>query len=300
MRPHLSRGLRLSVLLAVPAGSLLAQQKVEVRRAVTPDVYVRVNGAFAELRVTGWEKDSMVLVGSLPKDARMDPMMGSPSGGPPAKGLKFYIEGSAQPGAAGGLLELFVPARATVWAKAGSARMDVRGVSGGLDLNVVGGAVVVAGNPRELNVESMDGSVAVSGAPTWLRVKTATGDVTLLGSSTDVGITSVAGAITLRDGAVERARIESVTGDVHFGAAVARAGSLTIDSHSGTITLQLGADASLDVDATTVTGTILNGVTARRPAPGREGRGAELTLALGTGDARATLRSFKGTIRLTR
>ena len=294
--------LRLALLLAAatvvvaPVGAG-AQQKIDIRRAVTRDVYVRLNGAFSSLRVTGWQKDSLVLTGSLPKESRLEPAMAGP-GGPPAPGVKFYIEGAATANSSGSL-ELFVPVGATVWAKSGSATIDVTGITGGLDLNIVGGAITVSGNPRELNIESMDGTVTVTGAPTWMRAKTATGDVTMRGSCTDLGITTVSGIVTIREGSFERTRVESVTGNITFGAGVARAGSLLLDSHSGTIELQIGK-ASLDIDATTITGSITNNVTTRRPTPGREGRGEELTLSLGTGDARATLRSFKGNIRLTR
>jgi DUF4097 and DUF4098 domain-containing protein YvlB len=283
-----------SVALAIP---LAGQQKIDVRRAVTKDVYVRLNGAFSSLRVTGWEKDSLVMTGSLPKGARFEPAMGG-AGGAPVTGVKFYIEGPATTNASASV-ELFVPVGATVWAKSGSATIDVTGITGGLDLNIVGGSVTVNGNPRELNIESMDGKVNVAGAPTWMRAKTATGDVTIRGSCTDLGITTVSGTVTIRDGSFERSRVESVTGNITFGAGVPRAGSLLIDSHSGTIELQIGK-ASLDIDATTITGSITNSVTTRRPTPGREGRGEELTLSLGTGDARATLRSFKGNIRLIR
>lgn len=282
------------VLLSAPVA---AQQKVDVRRAVTRDVYVRLNGAFSSLKVTGWEKDSVVMTGSLPKGSRLEPAMAG-SSGPPVSGLKFYVEGSSG-SAASGSLELFVPAGATVWAKSGSAAIDVTGITGGLDLNIVGGAITVSGNPRELNIESMDGSVTVMGAPTWMRAKTASGDVTIRGSCTDLGITTVSGTVQIREGSFERARIESVTGSVTFGAGLARAGSLLIDSHSGAIELLIGK-ASVDIEATTITGSITNGLTTRRPTPGREGRGEELTLSLGIGEARATLRSFKGNIRLSR
>lgn len=291
---------RLAVFLAAAstlAAPLAAQQKVDIRRAVTRDVYVRLNGAFSSLRVTGWQKDSLVMTGTLPRDARLEPAMGS-AGGAPAAGVKFYVEGPATANASAAL-ELFVPVGATVWAKSGSATIDVTGINGGLDLNIVGGAVTVSGTPRELNIESMDGTVTVSGAPVWMRAKTASGDITMRGSSTDLAITTVSGTVTVRDGSFERTRVESVTGNVTFGAGVARAGTLLIDTHSGNIELQLGK-ASLDIEATTITGSITNSVTARRPTPGREGRGEELTLSLGAGDARATLRSFKGNIRITR
>lgn len=286
-----------AILSALVAGVSSAQQKVDVRRAVTREVYVRLNGAFSSLKVTGWEKDSLVMTGSLPKGSRFEPAMGGASGAP-LQGVKFYIEASPSATSAGSL-ELFVPAGATVWAKSGSAAIDVTGITGGLDLNIVGGSVTVNGNPRELNIESMDGAVMVTGAPGWMRAKTATGNVTVRGSCTDLGITTVSGTVTIRDGLFERARIESINGDVTFGAGLARAGNLLIDSHSGAIELMVGK-ASVDIEATTITGSIINTVSARRPAPGREGRGEELTLSLGVGEARATLRSFKGNIRLTR
>ena len=284
----------LALLVAAPVA---AQQKVDLRRAVTSNVYVRVNGAYASLRVVGWEKDSLVMTGSLPKGARFEPGIGSGSDGP-IKGAKFYIEPPPQGGGATGTLELFVPVGATVWAKAGNARIDVSGINGSLDLNLVGGAITVSGTPRELNVESMDGSVDITGTPAWMRVKTATGDINVRGASPDAGFTTVGGNVVLRDGSYERIRVEAVTGNVTFAAVLGRAGSLTIDSHSGTIDMQLAPKSSIDIDATTIAGTILNNVSARRPTPGRDGRGEELALALGVGDARATLRSFKGNIRL--
>jgi hypothetical protein len=295
----MSTFLRFSLILATSAtlaDAAFAQQKVDVRRAVTRDVYVRLNGAFSSLKVTGWDRDSLVMTGSLPKGSRFEPAMNQ--GSAPVPGVKFYIE-AAPFATTAGSLELFVPVGATVWAKSGSANIDVTGITGGLDLNIVGGSISVNGNPRELNIESMDGTVSVTGAPTWMRAKTATGDITVRGSCTDLGITTVSGTVSIREGSFERARIESVTGNVTFGAGVARAGTLLIDSHSGSIELLIGK-ASLDIEATTITGSITNNVSTRRPTPGREGRGEELTLSLGIGEARATLRSFKGNIRLTR
>ena len=86
---HLALLLAAASSIAAPLG---AQQKVDVRRAVTRDVYVRLNGAFSSLKVTGWQKDSLVMTGSLPRDSRLEPAMGGPAGGTPVAGMKFYIE----------------------------------------------------------------------------------------------------------------------------------------------------------------------------------------------------------------
>src|SRR6185295_7451086 len=90
----------------------------------------------------------------------------------PATGMKFFIEGSTDANVAANKLELRVPRNARVWIKTGSADIDVSGIGGGLDLNIIGGTVRVNGKPRELLVESMDGAVTFSGFADYARIKT--------------------------------------------------------------------------------------------------------------------------------
>lgn len=292
------RLLMLSLLFA-PLAPLLAQEQIQLRRPATPNVSIRVSGAYASLKITGWAHDSVVIMGSIPADARFDPSIDA-VGTAPVRGAKFYVEPPKHGGSATATLELFVPAGAMVWSKSANSAITVAGVSGGLDLNIVGGSVTVNSSPREANIESMDGTVVVIGAPSWLRVKTATGNVTVQGSSTDAAVTTVSGVVKVGAGQYERLRIESITGDVTFNGALARGGQAVMDAHSGRIDLFVGASASLDIEASTIAGRVINSVTPRRATPGREGRGEELTLNLGTGDARATLRTFKGDIRIAR
>src|SRR6185437_10954896 len=120
----------------IAAASLTeAQQAVESRRAVTATASVRISGTFAELRIRGWNKDSVVITGTVPNDAHFAGGFLAPAGtGSP--GAKFFVESST--GVPAGTLEVRVPAGARVWAKAGSATIDAEGVTGGLDLNVIG------------------------------------------------------------------------------------------------------------------------------------------------------------------
>ena len=283
----------LAAVLAVP--TLAAQRSVDIRRAVTPTASVRITGAFAELRIRGWTKDSVVITGTIPVDARFGGGFMSPTaGGSP--GAKFYLETSS--GIPAGKLELRVPVSARVWAKSGSATIDVEGVTGGLDLNIIGGSVHVAGNPHELTVESMDGAVSVDGSPSWVRLKTATGDILFNGGSEDAGLTTVSGTIRVPVGRFDRARIQSVTGAVDFAGDVARGGSLDIDTHGGAIDLRLPRTIAADFDIATVAGTVENALTKRAALPGREGRGQEIGFTTGGGGARIYVRSFKANIRL--
>ena len=282
-------------LLIAPLATLAAQRTVDLRRAATRTPSVRIVGAFAQLTIRGWDKDSIVLTGTVPEGAKFDGGFGG-SFGRPAAGAKFYLENPS--GEAAGKLELRVPVGARVWAKSGSADIDASGITGGLDLNIVGGSVHVSGNPHELNVESMDGRVAVDGSPSWLRAKTATGDIVVSGGSEDAGLTTVSGTIRVAGGRYERARIESITGAVVFGGDLAPGASVDMNTHSGAIELRLARKANADYDVATVAGTIENRVTNRPAVPGREGRGQEIGFSTGNGGSRIYVRSFKGHIQL--
>lgn len=291
------RSILRSLALAALAAPLGAQQKIEVRRAAAPDLSMRLSGTFASLRIVGWTRDSLVIVGTIPKGARFDGGVGP--AGAPARSGKFFVEEPGGSGEPSGTIEIYLPERARLWSKAGTATISASGITGGLDLNIVGGSITVTGNPRELNIESMDGKVEITGSPAWMRVKTATGDITMRGSSEDAAFTTISGITTISDGTFERVRVESVTGASRFAGELARSGVLTMDSHSGALEIVPSPKSGIEIEANTITGRIENGVSKARPITGREGRGEELAVRLGSADARATLRSFKGTIRLT-
>ncbi len=286
------------VSMLLPFGAAVAQQKVDIRRAATPTVSVRLGGPFSSLRVIAWPNDSIALTGSIGAGSRLD-------GGPlnfagPATGMKFYVEASSDAGLAANKLELRVPRNARVWVKTGSADIEVSGVGGGLDLNIIGGSIRVNGKPRELLVESMDGAVTFTGFTDFARVKTATGDIVLQGGGEDLTLTTVSGSIQAANGErpLQRARFESVTGAITFAGALSPGSDLRFDTHSGSIDVQLPVQSSVEIDAATVTGSIDNRWSRARPIAGREGRGMELGTSSGMGSARVQVRSFKGNVRI--
>jgi DUF4097 and DUF4098 domain-containing protein YvlB len=197
-------------------------------------------------------------------------------------------------------LDIRVPTRSRVWLKTGNADVDVSGVTGGLDVNIVGGRVRVAGGPRELNVEAMDGDIEIAGPVPWLRAKSAAGNVTLRGSSEDVALSSVSGAVTVVGGTVTRGKFETVTGGIRFTGAVERNGSLDFDSHSGAVELFVPLGLSADFDVATISGTVTNELTRARAIPARDLRGRELGFSTGNGGAHITIRTFKGSVALRR
>lgn len=289
----------IAALLALPLVPAVAQQKVDIRRSTTSDVSVRISGAFASLKVIAWPLDSIALTGGVAVGHRLEGGALHPTGA--TSGMKFFIESAPDASFAANRLELRVPRNARVWVKTGSADIDVSGVGGGLDLNIIGGSVRVNGKPRELLVESMDGAVTFSGFAEYARLKTATGNITLEGGGEDLSLTTVSGVIQAANGErpLERARFESVTGPITYRGLPSPRADLRFDTHSGGIELHLAKTANLEVDAETITGTIENSWSSRKPISGREGRGMELAFSSGMGGPRVQVKSFKGNVRLT-
>ena len=286
-----------SVAEAQKDGKGAARVGIERRGAIASDASIRISGAISSLRIIGWDRDSLVITGTMPQGWRFDGGVASGTLGH-GRGAKFFVEAPTEVFPTGAAIEMRVPTRARVWAKSGSADIEVSGVSGGLDLNLVGGSVTVNSTPRELNIESMDGAVRVLAGASWLRVKTATGDIEVLGGSEDVGLSTVSGTIRVGTGRYERGKFETVTGDVVYQGDVGYKGSVDLTTHSGRVDLRLTQPPGLELDAATVTGTIENTLTKNRPIPGREGRGMELGFSSGSGDTRIMIRSFKGNITL--
>ena len=291
-----------------PLGAALAQQKVDIVRASTNNVSVRLSGALGQVKITAWDKDSVALTGGLGAGSRLE---GGPylNQGmkftvdvPPVSGMKFFVEASDEAALRTNKLEVHVPRNARVWIKTGSADIEANGVTGGLDLNIVGGSVRVNAKPRELIIESMDGPVWFTGYAEFARIKTATGDINLQGAGDDINATSISGAVVVSPsaaGACQRGRFETVTGPITFAADVARGGNVRFDSHSGAIELRLLRPFNAEFDIETITGSIENAYSPSRPTSGREGRGASLNISSGQGGASVVVRSFKGNVKLT-
>ncbi|MEO8334837.1 MAG: hypothetical protein ABI664_07685 [bacterium] len=280
---------------AVPVASVHAQQKVMLGHAATPTVSIKLFAAVGEIRVVGWDRDSVEMSGVIPNGVKADMFAGSPL--ERSKGMKMFVEAPAEQSGREGKLVLKVPRGARVWLKTGSADMEVSGVTGGLDLNVVGGSITVHDNPKEVRAESMDGSVTITGVPEWLRAKTATGDIIMRGGA-DIGASTISGTVRTTGGIVERAKLESTTGAIVFGSGLAHNASVELETHSGPIDILLGPRFDVEIDAATITGAIDNRWTKVRPVAGREGRGMTLLTSGGMGSAHIAARSFKGTVQL--
>ena len=279
------------LVMLLMSSSAYAQTKVNRGLQLDATGAVRVYNLVGSVRVTGWNKDSVVVRGMLGKGNTLH--MGGGRGG-----MKMFIEGMDERNPARADIEVMVPTRAKVWVKTATASIDVRGVTGSLDLYVVGGDIKVNGNPADVNAEAIDGSITIVGSPAWVRAKSASGNVSLNGSSSDVTVSTVSGKIDIDGTRFEKAKFESVTGSIRFAGSFQRGGLVNFDSHSGSIEIGMPKGSPADLDIVSVAGSIGNKLTSGRPVPGRYGRGAELITESGGGGTRVVVRSFKGPVTL--
>jgi hypothetical protein len=281
------------VALLCCASPLAAQGKIERKIPLGMEGALRIVNMVGSVVVHGWNKDTVLVRGTLNPADRF-------FAGGGYTGAKMFVESENDRDPKPAKLEVWVPARVRLWIKTATANIDVNDVTGGLDLYVVSGTITVNGNPHELNAEAIDGDIHVAGSPSWLRAKTATGSITFQGASSDVGLSTVSGPIKVDGGIFERAKLETVTGDIIFGGKLDRSGTFDFDTHSGSVDITIPDRAPVSVSVVTIAGTIANNLSKKAPISGRFGRGAELTMDLSDGGAKMSIRTFKGPVTLRR
>jgi hypothetical protein len=275
------------------ASPAFAQKNVERKLPLGMEGAIRIVNMVGSVVVHGWSKDTVMVQGTL--GAGDSFFMG---GG--YTGAKMFVESVNDRDPKPARLEVWVPARARLWVKTATANIDVSGVEGGLDLYVVSGTIDVTGNPHELNAEAIDGDIHIAGSPPWVRAKSASGTIVFQGASSDAAFSTVSGTVKVDGGVFERAKIETVTGNISFSGLLDRSGTFDFDTHSGNVDLAIPAKMGASFSVVTIAGSITNNLSKDSPIPGRFGRGAELTMDVSGGGAKVSVRTFKGPVTLRR
>ena len=283
------------VLLATLVTPAAAQQVVNDRRAAPHTGAVRINNLIGSTRIIGWAKDSVWTSGTVPAGGGRFYAASGPNS-------KMGVDAPDNPATPGTDLVIYVPSASRVWVKAATASVDVSDVTGSVDVSSVSGAIHISGAMDQLNVESMDGDVTLMSIAPWLRAHTASGAIKFLGRSEDLGVTTVSGIVTIsgKGGVFRRMHVESVAGDVQFDGELASDAKVEIETHSGTVGLQLLATLAAGFDLSTLQGSIFNQFGSGANAVTHTVRGAEAVFTVGGAGAEVKVRSFKGNIVVKR
>jgi hypothetical protein len=239
------------------------------------------------VRIVGWDRDSLVVRGRVARAARF-----YFTAEPAAAKLGIH-ESDGDTTLAPADLVVYMPRRGTVSVKTVSAPVSARDVSGWI--YSVSGSVDVSGSASSMEVHSMTGTVDANVTVPSIRVTAGGGSVLLRGSPEDADVSTISGTLSVESRSIVRGQFATVTGDIHYAGAPPAGGIFELTSHSGSVELLMPATTSAMFTLSSVTGQIVNGLAQVRPmAAGPH----SLRLSMGRGEAQMTVRTFKGPIRL--
>jgi hypothetical protein len=231
----------LAALLTLCSQLAIAQTTVQQGMRVNADAALRIWIPAGELQVTAWDLDSISVEAVLPPDVRL-------IGGGAREAAKYAVQfaDAARSGLPDGKLVVRVPRRATLWIKATTAEVSVRGAAAELDVLSVTGRVFVRDVDGSTTVEAINAPVAIDGTRGTVRVRGGSGPVRLSGVAGRIDVTMVSGSVTVapdpKTGHMPGGRIETVGGTVTLSGALAPRAALAVDTHDGAIELRLPTD----------------------------------------------------------
>ncbi|HET9438984.1 MAG TPA: hypothetical protein VFO52_02390 [Longimicrobiales bacterium] len=287
----------LCALLFGAASDGMAQRKVNERRAIAPGGPIRILVQQGEVRVFGWEKDSIAVIGGVNETPSTGFFFNVFKDG--AK-LGIWSDEGEQLRAA--VLHVYVPKTSQVWVKTAGANINVAAINGSLDLFSVTGSIGVSGRPRVVNAETMAGNIDINAQTPAARLKTASGVIKAGGTAEDITAVTVTGDINISLQSFGRARFESVDGQIRYYGAVPPSAVLDVINHAGGITLVIPPATAAEF-AFNLYEADLNdefGIKKRWMMSSKT-KAREMTFGIGDRPAaRITIRSFKGQVSIRR
>lgn len=280
------------LLLATAAAPAGAGERIEQRRNAAPDGLVEIDNAAGSIRVVGWDKDEVEVVGTLGDRADGLEVSGSPHR------INIAVETHGNPHSIHSTLEIKVPKRSRLLIDSFAAAIAVEGVDGLIEAETVNSGITIAAGSKEVRAESVNGGVEVSCPCRRVEASSVNGPVTIRGASGVVEASTVNGRLLVEGGSFERAQLESVSGGVQFQGDLDSAATLDVETVSGSVELVLPANASADFSISSFSGAITNEF---GPEPRRISRYTsekELEFSTGSGGATVTIHTLSGGIRL--
>lgn len=192
--------------------------------------------------------------------------------------------------------KLWIPERASLKVHAVSGNVDVLGIGGYGDIDVVSGNIMVSRPRAGVQGKAVSGVVEVEDASGDLDLATVSGRIYVRGARGSVEAKTTSGGIELIDVSEARnVRAKALSGNISFRGKVSPGGRYSLEVHSGSISLILPADAGFELEAETFSG----GVESEFPIQviGKISR-KELRGTVGGGGASVRLKAFSGNIRL--
>jgi DUF4097 and DUF4098 domain-containing protein YvlB len=275
-------------------GAAHASRTIHESHEANPRAAVDINGVSGTLDVSGWDKPSVEVFGTVGADVDRVEVTGDNnhvSVQIVTRTVRLWgMDGTVH-------LSVRVPSSATVSTTVVSADLHTIGLNGEVELHTVSGNVTgeVGGN---LRAKTVSGDVRLKApAAKSLRISTVSGDIQASGGDGESEVTTVSGNADLTLGIQARAHFKSVSGDFTVAMGLTPDAQVDGEAVSGNLKLNFHGAAAADFDVETHSGSIHN-CFGPKPEEPRYGPGSRLMFKNGDSSARVHLVTHSGDVRV--
>jgi hypothetical protein len=203
-----------------------------------------------------------------------------------------------------------VPAGVALDVHSVSGRVRVAGVRGAVRLGSVSGSITATDTPGVEYARTVSGEIEIGGIShdNAVSLSSVSGAIRVNGvKAREVELSTVSGEAVLRDASCARVTSKSVSGGFEYTGVLTRNGRYEVNSLSGSIRLALADNTGFELNANSSSGSIrsdfqmtVGGQQNPDIRRGRRGPGDALQATFGDGTASLNLRTFSGSIVITK
>tara|TARA_R110002049_G_scaffold20717_12_gene75964 strand:- start:13283 stop:14173 length:891 start_codon:yes stop_codon:yes gene_type:complete len=290
-------------LILTTLGLLLASTALaeDVDRTIDAHSGARVSVSIVEgsLDIVGWDRNEVQVRGTIGDD--VEEFVFERDGKDILIKVKVPSRNSGRKDYSANL-DIRVPAGSSLDVGTVSADIEVEGVTSEQELQSVSGDVSTEAFAADIDAETVSGDVEIEAhndraSGEW-ELSTVSGDIVAIGLSGELEANVVSGDIRVIGGGFSRARIETVSGNLDFSAALAAGGKLDMESVSGNIDLEFEGEVSARFDVESFSGRIKNCFGPKAERTSKYAPGVELSFSEGAGDGRVSLSTLNGNIEI--
>jgi hypothetical protein len=230
---------------------------LERQTSAEPNVALTLCLGSGDVVVRGWDRREVRARASGAGTLRLQT-----DGGASAKRVEVFVseekEGEPVPGDCGmtGSIELNVPRDAVINLRVQEGQVEVSGVAEAR-VECLSGDVDIERVSRLVEVSCMSGDISLTDASGRIHLRAVSGhveasNVRAVEANDDLWVGSTSGDLTLERITHARVQGSTISGNVLYTGALARAGVYELKTTSGDVTLELPADASFRVNARVV------------------------------------------------
>lgn len=287
------------MLVCLPAVALAAP--VDERIDAAPNGQVEVRNISGDIVVSGWDQNTVYVTGDISDDAeRLDVRRE----GDRVVVEVIYPEDWQRNRDFGDDTDLIIsiPRASSLDVETVSADVAVARVEGEQALRSVSGDIVTDSVAAETRVRSVSGDIRVTGrdAVTRTSANVVSGDVSLNRISGEITVASVSGDIDIVSDQIERAELESVSGDVSLRGGLGASARVRAISTSGDVELFLRGDVAAEYNLSSFSGEIENCFGPAAPRSNRGPSNSTLRFTEGNSSASVEVSTMSGDIELCR